>query len=199
MKPIAVGLIAVAASLAFASGVQARFRPCDHRALAIHEAHYWLGPSFQGMPVTNASRPCRPPDRFESGFNMVSYIYGDCDLPVDEEAPSCEPPIEIQSWRACERSYSGTRVPRGVRGGPTVRLPRQTVRGVPAVVLAPTFIELYTGRTTVRVFANTPELAQAAVASLVRAPDAPLEGTPPPNLPAPVAGALSGRLRCTPL
>ena len=71
---------------------------------------------------------------------------------------------------------------------------RRRVRGVP-VLQTPGSFEIYTGSTTVVIFANDWRTATRAARQLRS-----LDGSIGPNstLPPPVPGALEGRLRCRP-
>jgi hypothetical protein len=104
---------------------------------------YWLGASFEGLPLT--AMPGR------------SFIYGDCDPGPDS---GCAPPLEVQNWTSCERNPVALDVlPRrvfSVRGG-----------GLAAAYPGPGSIDVGTGRRTVAVFGGA-DLAGRAVLRLRR-------------------------------
>jgi hypothetical protein len=157
---------------------------------------YDLGESFEGLPLVAKLRRCDAPFPGEPvRANYVSYIYGDCQIPEGDEA--CSPPIEIQSWPACERSladYSFGPEP-GEEEFPHENIVR---RGVPGALFdAERRLELYTGGTTVVVFGDDPaqvSRAADAVRSVASGLDSLLgDGGP---LPAPAKGAVEGSLSC---
>jgi len=145
---------------------------------------YDLGPAHEGLPVTAVIRDDRlrlPGERVRE--NAVTFVYGDCE-PVEDTG--CAPPLQVQVWPACERNlavYPNERI-----------LPRRTLRlrGVPAALFEDGHrLELYTGRETVVIFGNdTTQVLRAAAA--LRSVGGPAGG----ELPAPAAGALSGRVAC---
>lgn len=165
---------------------------------------YSLGLEFEGLPLRNVLRQCESPPppalvraNLDSRANSASYIYGTCEVPAGEEG-GCAPPLEIQVWPACERG------PADYDPGSQLRSDLQTRRGVPSAKITDG-IEVYSDSTIV-VFADDPQLAERAVASLVplpetRAPSALPESNvgsrPNGPLAQPPAGALDGNLRCS--
>lgn len=104
-------------------------------------------------------------------------IYGDCDA----EEGGCLPPLSIHSYSTCTRW-----------AGPDARL--IDVRGVKATKpfgeIRPT-LEIFTGRTTVKIGANSQALLDSAVQALRE-----VHQERPSRLPPPVPGSLSGELPC---
>lgn len=86
------------------------------------------------MTVLPLIRRCDAPYACESvRANYVSYIYGSCDVDPDIDGSACVPPVEIQTWPACERSYADLTV--GLATdllGPIPALGSQA-RGVPII------------------------------------------------------------------
>ena len=138
----------------------------------------------------------------EPGADYVSYIYGDCEYLKSENIEGgCAPPLEVQTWPACRRSlanytYEG-------KAYPYEPLPDERGAEVASFEEGGR-LELYSGSSTVVVFANDPALAQK-VLSLLRpqAPDSPpatraseLDTDVPQELAAPEPGATEGKLTC---
>jgi hypothetical protein len=149
---------------------------------------YSLGSSFDGLPLTTVIRRCDNPSSNGSA-NYVSYIYGSCEPQGDS---GCAPPIEVQVWPSCERTAADY--------GSGLDLSQR--RGVPSAV-AGGGIELYTGGSTVVIFAQGQSQAErAADAVQPMSRDGTPASFPPPTsdteqLPSPPPGAVDGRLRCT--
>jgi hypothetical protein len=126
-----------------------------------------LGARFAGLPVTNRARLCMgaPPDARQTVPARVdSVIYGTCDASPD----GCGGPLEVQSWPECARNF---------RSLDDLGLPRLTrarsraVAGtgrIPAARIWPGQIEVYTGATTVVVFADRDALARRAARRIAR-------------------------------
>jgi hypothetical protein len=167
---------------------------------------YSLGLEFQGLPVTAVIRRCdaKYPDPQENiRANYVSYIYGDCKVTADVDG--CAPPLEVQTWPACERSLAD------YDDGPGgVFSPNELgeARGVPAETFdGDSRVELYTGMSTVVIFGTGKQQALAVIDALRAEPtDAPPEApvadakAPTPtgaDLPSPAPEALEGKLSCT--
>lgn len=63
----------------------------------------WVGPSFDGLPLTTVIRQCAlPTGDFPTRQNLVSYLYGSCNAGKGSEG-GCAVPLEVQSWPAEER------------------------------------------------------------------------------------------------
>lgn len=154
---------------------------CDYRdAAAVEEGTsscarplvaYDAGPELAGLKVTHREALCssRPPHIF--------VVYGTCHAESDT---GCAPPLEVQTYRACDRSPADyTRAGRRLR-------PRRatTIRGVPARSYGDGRLELSTGKLTVVIFGRSKQLRERAAAALQ------------PALRPPVPGAQEGKLRC---
>lgn len=161
------------------------------------------GPSVAGIPLDTVRRRCggsTPAD--EPPSNFVNYIYGHCESAGIDTG--CAPPLEIQTWPACQRalgdySYEGKPMPYR-------RLP--SIEGAEVVEIEFAFeprIEVYTKSSTIVIFAENPDLAKEALAQLrsqgIGAPPATQveelkEGEPGQGLAPPSDGATEGELSC---
>jgi hypothetical protein len=182
-------------------GNVADFLPCALANATSNFPVFSLGSSFEGRTTTHLIRRCATPDPTEPvRSNFVSYIYGDCAVTTQAES-SCAPPIEIQSWPACERNlalYALT--------PEALRLPYNTttLNGLPSTVFEDgTRIEIYTGVSTIVLFGDDPsQLLRAANVLQQEPPSQPLgppSSTPyrsANDLPQPVNGATEGHLPC---
>jgi hypothetical protein len=154
---------------------------------------YFLGQSFEGLPLVAKLRRLSKPGRGEAfGADFYSYLYGQCSLNAGEDG-GCPAPIEVQSWAACKRNLSVyTLTPDGKP------LPRKqfVLRGVPAALFEEgNRLEVYTGTTTIVIFGNDPKQIRRAADQLRT-----LKGSPPKPgepLPPPADGALQGTLPCS--
>ena len=137
-----------------------------------------LQPVIYGQSTTRMPKPTSP---------TFDFIYGDCRPPPGSEG-GCPPPIAVQNYEICARNPNGYGVP--------ARTLTARIRGVPYYMNegAGAF-ELYTGTTTVVIFANDWSTAKRAAEEL-RSIDGRIGPRSP--LPAPISGALEGRLRCQP-
>jgi len=122
---------------------------------------YWLGGSFQGKAISEATQDP------SGAFNLQ---YGNC---LEGGQGACVPPLRVVT------SPDNSFLPGGATPSRTTRL-----RGVPAVVAqGGATIEIPTGGVVVDIYATTPGLAAAAAETIV-----PLNrvGVPHARLPAPV-------------
>jgi hypothetical protein len=179
--------------------------PCEPDGAPVPFPYFSLGSSFDGLPATATFRRCDLPDP-EEGFaaNFVSYIYGDCQPTGDP--PLCGPPVEIQTWPACQRNLAQYDPQPGVPPyvvGPTPD--RLDIRGVPAALFENGLrLEIYTGRSTVVLFGQSRDQVLRAADSVQQEtapgqqwPPTPLDSTNVGNpLPPPDPGALNGTLDC---
>jgi hypothetical protein len=155
-------------------------------------AHYWLGPSFENLPLT--ARRFRCGGAYKDGsavvrINSFGVLYGNCD-PSDG---GCALPLEIQTWPACDRSFADYDFLPGLFPRP----PIGRLRGVPSARFeGGTRLELYTGDVTVVVFADARGRAARAAAALATTPESPLRVASGSPLPAAVEGHLRGSLFC---
>lgn len=181
---------------------------CEDATSPMPFTGYSLGPRFGQLTRTSLERYCEPissvsTEDLAAGYrrtNYLSVIYGDC-VEGELEQGRCVPPLEVQSWPACERSRANYIL------GDGSELPRteQTVRGTDAASFDDAYrLEIYTGESTVVIFAHTPALANAAAQAIAPAgpfpvlvPD-PIERTAATALPlpGPAAGSLAGTLTC---
>jgi len=113
--------------------------------------------SFEEFPLVYAGErvdglPLVAIVRRNDTAEYVSFVYGDC-RPSSVDG-GCAPPAEIQVWPGNRRSLGSYDA-----AGPVTPVPeRATIRGSPAAFLdAGTRLELYTGRATVVVFADSTE------------------------------------------
>lgn len=125
------------------------------------------GASFRGTPVSRG-RLCEPPQadamRATPGapppalpVNADVAAYGQCETPTD--GAGCMPPIQVQTWSACERNYALYEQMPGP-DGEAIPHERTTIRGVDAARFDEgRRIELYGRDVTVVVFA--PDAATA--------------------------------------
>jgi hypothetical protein len=169
-------------------------------------AHFHVGSSFQGHPLKDHSRICTKadPERTSAAggevdpdslgrSNFDSYVYGTCE-PKGGEA--CAPPLEIQSWPACERSAADYNA--GLPGAAHLIAPVETLqlRGVPVRLYADASLELSTRAVTVVIWGHSREQLLAAAKALRTEPGAPFQARPQEELPAPVPGSQTGTLSC---
>jgi hypothetical protein len=142
-----------------------------------------LGERFRGHPLTAVLRS----QDARSKRPTFSFIYGDC---TPEPDSGCAPPYEVQNYAACSRnlfSYG--------RGETAQR--RRSIRGATAYAFWDDRffdrLEIYTGKTTIVIFA--PSLAKARrVARSLQSADGKVARAD--QLPRPAAGAVEGRLAC---
>jgi hypothetical protein len=142
--------------------------------------YFDLGRSFAGLRLTSHSEICNPASppgaTVASGpseaVGYVSVVYGSC-TPASGEG--CVPPLNVQSWPECARDPK-TYKPPGRLGASAARLnPSEavTVSAAPWIPArsfeAGTRLELYTGETTIVVFAGESRLAAEAGAALATA------------------------------
>jgi hypothetical protein len=161
--------------------------PCTDPGQPVNFETLSAGPSIDGLPLTHTERRCGEGGSPATRANYLSYIYGDCE--IVEGATGCQPPLEIQTWPACQRflaKYS-------FRGEP---LPHERlVTQGDAEVVEFNFaldkrIEVYTGSSTVVIFAVDRGLAVRAV-EMLRLEE---EGKPPATHPDDLKNGSPGRL-----
>ena len=138
---------------------------------------YNAGDSVGGLPLTGVE--------YDSEPARVTFVYGDCRPPEGSEG-GCAPPVQVQVWNACVRNpasyFQDMTSPIG---------DKKTVRGVPAASYEAGYrLEIQTGRSTVVIFADD----ASAVASALRGVNNNVPSRV--DLPAPAAGAMSGKLEC---
>jgi hypothetical protein len=134
-----------------------------------------LGNVLAGLPLTSATELCDPIAPGEpASIPYTSVIYGDC-VATSEEG--CGPPLEVQSWPECHRNlsrYTMTEADGSQGSYPHVM---RTLTGAPQIPIAifddGTRTEVYTGATSIVVFAEDPALMQQAL-NAVSAVEAPI-------------------------
>jgi hypothetical protein len=115
------------------------------------------------------------------GSRIWSFFYGTCEPPPGKGG--CVTPLEVQNWSACARYRDWyTRPPKTFR-----------LRGARAAwVRSAGSLDVYTGKTTVVIFADGRDLALRAARSLRNVRHAERPGSLRP----PARGAMRGKLRC---
>lgn len=73
---------------------------------------FWLGTSFEGLPLISI---------LGDGSLGATFIYGDCAVPATQRDGGCSPPLQVQTARMCRPRAPAVRIQR-----------RTTLRGVPA-------------------------------------------------------------------
>ena len=122
---------------------------------------YWLGGSFQGMAITEAS---------EDPSGAFAVQYGDC---AEGGQNTCVPRLRVVT------SPDNSFIPAGSRPHRAIR-----IRGVTGVAAqGDETIELPTAGVVLDIYANSPELARAAAETVVPINDV---GAPAAPLPAPL-------------
>ncbi len=174
--------------------------PCTAPREPVNFETFSVGPSIEGLALTHAERRCGG-GPVATRVNYVSYIYGDCE--ISDGATGCQPPLEIQTWPACQRflakySFRGRPLPHRFLPGPS---------GAKVVEFNFAFdkrIEVYTGSATVVIFATDRARAIEAVEMLRlegrREPPASnsteLDSGLPDRLEPPAQGSMEGNLSC---
>jgi hypothetical protein len=191
-----------AAQPAHATWTVQNVMPCTGPDHAANFPVYSAGPSAGGLGVSEVIRNCVPPETDSAGrANYVSYLYGICPELADGTADACAPPLEVQTWPACERSLADYEL---APGEPYPHEELGQLDGVPAYSFDDgTRVELYTGEATIVIFSAEPQLIDDAVALLQLEPTSQPPGEPTDaaddqgaQLPDPAPGALSGDLSC---
>jgi len=152
---------------------------------------YSLGDSFESLPLQAITRRDDAPAPGEHvRADYVGFIYGDC---VASDENGCPPPIEVQVWPACERSFADYSL---TPAGDQLPYEPAIVRGVPAAWFEDGLrLELYSGDVTIVIFGlDRPQIGRAA--SALRGLNA--AASRARMLPPPVAGATAGTLACAP-
>ena len=150
--------------------------PCvHHRHLPAFTA-YSLGAEFAGLRRTRRIRECYSPPGFgrlvgpgPRSVAWTSYVeYGTC-TPEGRES-GCGPPLEIESWPECDLNFSPySTKPNALR--PSTSFDLSGSYKIPTALLQdrnPTQLGMYTGQTTIVIFATDPKLARQAAHSFAR-------------------------------
>lgn len=187
----ATALLAVLLPGGGSATATSRFVACADSRFDTYDA----GPRFKHLERVHRGRNCENPQDNSAPVRMNNRtsIYGDC-VPIGNDG-GCPPPLEIQSWPACERNlalYAAYPSP----DGEAAPYQRTRIRGTEAAVFQEgERIEVYTGDATIVVMGESAGLTRAAANALVgRRGDRPVDGGEP--LPAPGEGALAGTARC---
>jgi hypothetical protein len=160
---------------------------------------YSVGSEFDGDALTAIHHRVGAETRAPVRADYVSLKYGTCEPDSDS---GCAAPLEMQTWPACKRNRSMYLLAPDIDGdgpGKAIPYPREdvTVRGVPAAFFdSGSRLELYTGEVTIVLFGRTRTQLLEAAAALEGANEAVAAIDPGEALPAPVAGALEGKLGC---
>lgn len=153
---------------------------------------YWLGPSFDGLPLTHAEGPLPPeppptvtrnegPPRPPAPARGPFLVYGECKGEGSGDSYTCTgPQLQIQHWPLA----SPSRYPRGHH------CTRTTIRGVPAAQFD--HLEVYVGSALVTISAPSNQARRAAAA--LRRVDGTL--SPPAPLPPPAFDLGTALRRC---
>ena len=191
MLAAAAVLLAACGARESANGPSSDLTPrLDRIARESHGSVYWLGRSFEGLPLTHSEPSRLPPAPGPSGNRAPRpalrpgpfFVYGECRGEGDGDSYHCTgPQVQLQHWPLVNPS----RYPR--------HLPctRTTIRGVPAAQFDG--FELYTGSVLVRIYAPTRAQARRAAAAL-RPVDA--NASPSEPLPQPAIDVATGLRRC---
>jgi hypothetical protein len=169
-----------------AHGGSAKRKACPaDGSKAVNFSAYYLGSSFQGLPLQETLRQCTKPGPGRARVNYVSFIYGDC---VARSDTGCAPPLEIRSDPACEYNLSRYR-----RGSYDLL----ELRGVPAATFGgDPHLEIFTGDATVAVSGRGRELVMDAAEAMMSIPGSVPAVPSGEDLPKPARGAMRGKFRC---
>jgi virginiamycin B lyase len=147
---------------------------------------YWAGEEVAGLPLTDFAGTGGSIKK--SGWTS---FYGSCELSGTDH-PSCALPLQIQVSSTCRRWASALDRNKklfGFRGAQAYWFPGLPLEGGGVAEVGP--LEIFTGRVTVVVFAETKKLSFAAARALRTVRQA-----QPAPLPPPAPGSLSGKLPC---
>jgi hypothetical protein len=160
---------------------------------AVDFDHNDAGTAVDGIKKSTTVRRCEPDVGAPTRINMVAALYGRCE-PVSGDG-GCAPPLQVQSWPACERNLALYEKYPGP-GGATIEYTEIVIRGAPAAIFDNGHrIEVYTGDATIVVFGENEALTRAAAHRLTGVHgDRVVPRTE--AFPAPAAGAIAGKLTC---
>jgi hypothetical protein len=176
--------------------------PCTGEGQPINFEIFSAGASVAGLPVTDYSRRCdQAAPANQDPANYTNYLYGECEITTG--ATGCQLPLEIQSFPACQRALADYTV----EGRP---IPYKELGKIGEAVvveidlMGEPRVEVYTGSTTVVIFATEWALAQQALTQLTSqqagtppaATAGELDTDPDPSLAPPSEGAIQGELPC---
>lgn len=147
----------------------------------IPSSAYDLGSNFGGLAVAAREELCNeaPPAgaTVASGptkaVGYLSVVYGECSSAAGE---GCSPPLDVQSWPECAHNpssfVSSENNPEegGAELNPSATVSLSSAPQIPSASFENgTRIELYTGTTTIVVYANEASVATAAANTLAAA------------------------------
>ncbi len=147
---------------------------------------YWAGEEVAGLPLTGLEGNAGSIKK--SGWTS---FYGNCELSGTDH-PSCAPPLQIQVTSICRRWASALDRNKklfGFRGAKAYWFPGLPLEEGGVAEVGP--LEIFTGRVTAVIFAESKKLSFAAARALMTVRQA----TPAP-LPPPIPGSLTGKLPC---
>jgi hypothetical protein len=168
----------------------------DHSHRPCGEAfnHFYVGQALAGRELVHRQVACTEPKpvrtRAAGGeidprslvrAHSVSYIYGTCKATSEL---GCAPPLDIQTWPACERSPADY----SVAGEPLKPSEVLELRGVPARFYGDDRLELSTGALTIVFFGDSRDLLLAAAEELRTTASSPRQIDSRGPLPPPVPG-----------
>jgi hypothetical protein len=141
---------------------------------------YWLGESFQGLPlvrVTQMDYPGHAPGTiYNLPWHEVGFIYGNCTIAPGES--SCPVPLTIAVRPYCE-------VPPEVVLGPARTEPPEEIRGALVHRMGRSQMQVWTSNVSISINATDPAIDDAAAQNLVRLngdkPSSPEEPLGPPD------------------
>jgi hypothetical protein len=174
----------------------ANWLPCTGRSEPLNFPDFSVRSEFLGIRLSWVVRLCitypNSPNTIRP--NYIAYLYGTCE--------GCAPPLQIQSYPACERSLADYQVDENT---PYPHAEPQTLPGGAVQVSfdGRTRVEIYTGQSTIVISGDDPELVARAAQSLSRDQAAPAVATPTASdetaaeFPPPANGAISGDLQCS--
>lgn len=149
---------------------------------------YYSGPEVAGLPLEaivqgwSTNRHARQQGRRRINW---TFMYGDCTPPPTEGG--CAPPLEVQIWSACVRSFGSIKFRKrhlyGFQGA-------KATGGGGRYEISP--MEIFTGRTTIVIFGNEKLLIKTAARQLREVHQVQAA----PRLPHPARGSLMEKLPC---
>ncbi len=126
-------------------------------------ALYWVGEEFSGLALRDIIRHVFSPGDGGLTQNSVSFLYGSCVIEPNEDGMidgGCPPPLQIIISPYClvppELIGHGAR-PDGI----------EKVRGDADAMTVGGGLRIWTGDVTIKIYASSPQLLQAATAALV--------------------------------
>ena len=147
--PRARTLLLLVALAAAGCGGSAATEPAGGPGDVRHAGLYYLGDSFEGLPLTHAESSARG-----TGF----FVYGTCE-PAGSEG-GCATPLQVQNYPITQRHPSKFQLAPGTPSP----CRRTSVRGVPAAVFGTTggALEVYAGETVAVISADARQALRAA-------------------------------------